>query len=339
MRLLASPNVASRRPVYQQYDHTILTNTVVAPGLADAAVMRVKGTRKGLALKTDCNPRYCYLDPELGGMHAVAEATRNVACTGATPLAITDCLNFGSPEKPETFYQLDRAVRGMAAACRALGTPVVSGNVSLYNESAGQAVPPTPTVGAVGLLEDAGTALTMAWPDGAALYLLGPDRATLGASEYLATVHGRTAGAPPSLDLDLEARLQRCLAAAHAAGLLRATHDTSEGGLAVALAECAIVGGRGATVRLDALVAANNGRLDRALFGEAASRVVVAVRSEDTERLVTLAREHAVPLHSLGTAGGEALAIEGILEAPVAELRAAWEGGLTSRQSGVCSRE
>ncbi|HEX5506447.1 MAG TPA: phosphoribosylformylglycinamidine synthase subunit PurL [Thermomicrobiales bacterium] len=330
LRLLAAPNIASRRPVYRRYDHTILTNTVVPPGAADAAVMRVKGTRKGLALKTDGNPRYCALDPELGGAHAVAEATRNVACTGATPLAITDCLNFGSPEKPATFYQLDRAVRGMAAACRALGTPVVSGNVSLYNESGGVAIPPSPVVGAVGLLDDAARALTMAWPAGAALALLGARAATLGGGEYLATLHGRVAGAPPVLDLDAEVRLQRCLLAAHGAGLLLAAHDTSEGGLAVALAECAITADCGATVRLGDLIPENGGRLDRALFGEAASRVVVACSAGDTARLARLAAEHGVPLLPLGTAGGEALTIDGLLAASVADLRAAWESGLTS---------
>ncbi len=328
LRLLAAPNIASRRPVFQRYDHTIQTNTVVPPGAADAAVVRVKGTAKGLALKTDCNPRYCFLDPELGGRHAVAEATRNVVCTGATPLAITNCLNFGSPEKPENFYQLDRAVRGMAAACRALGTPVVSGNVSLYNESAGVAIPPTPTVGAVGLLEDAAAALSMAWPADATITLLGATKATLGGSEYLAHLHGRTAGAPPALDLDEEARLQRCLLRARAAGLLLAAHDTSEGGLAVALAECAIASGHGATLGVDALRARNEGRLDRTLFGEAGTRVVLAVSDENVPALAELAREHDLALLTLGEAGGNELVIEGLLSVPVGELRAAWEGGL-----------
>ena len=328
LRLLASPNIASRRPVFRRYDHTIQTNTVVPPGAADAAVIRVKGTNKGLALKTDCNPRYCFLDPELGGAHAVAEATRNVACTGATPLAITDCLNFGSPERPESFYGLDRAVRGMAAACRALGTPVVSGNVSLYNESAGMAIPPTPTVGAVGILEDAGTALTMAWPVGATIVLLGRLAATLGGSEYLAQLHGRTAGAPPPLDLDEEARLQRCLLAAHAAGLLLAAHDTGEGGLAVALAECAIAGKCGAELACDAILGANDGRRDRALFGEAGSRVILAVRDENVAALERLAREYGLTMQVLGAAGGDQLVVDGLLAIPVGELRATWEGGL-----------
>ncbi|MDP9373516.1 MAG: phosphoribosylformylglycinamidine synthase subunit PurL [Chloroflexota bacterium] len=333
LRLLASPNIASRRPVFRRYDHTIQTNTVVPPGAADAAVVRVKGTTKGLALKTDCNPRYCFLDPELGGAHAVAEATRNVACTGATPLAITDCLNFGSPEKPENFYQLDRATRGMAAACRALGTPVVSGNVSLYNESGGVAIPPTPTVGAVGLLDDAAAALTMAWSEGSLILLLGTRRATLGGSEYLAHLHGIVAGTPPALDLDGEARLQRCLLHLHNHDAFpRSAHDTSEGGLAVALAECAIVGGCGARIErrtLDILLAANDGRLDRALFGEAPSRIIMTIDiNGNLANLERVAREHGLDVLVLGTTGGDALEIEGLLSVPVAELRAAWEGGL-----------
>ncbi len=333
LELLAAPNIASRRPVFQRYDSTILTNTVVPPGVADAAVVRVKGTKKGLALKTDCNPRYCYLDPELGGRHAVAEATRNVVCTGALPLAITDCLNFGSPEKPENFYQLDRAVRGMADACRALDTPVVSGNVSLYNESNGVAIPPTPTVGAVGLLADASRALTMAWSEASLIYLLGPLDATLGGSEYLATRHGTVAGAPPALDLDFEARLQRCVLALHNEGaFLYSAHDTSEGGLAVALAECAIAADLGATIEqeaLDALRAANDGRLDRALFGEAGSRVIVTIDVNDgLTNAERKAAAYGMTLFPLGRTGGDTLRIGDVLDAPVAGLRAAWEGGL-----------
>ena len=330
--LLSSPNIASRRPVFQRYDHTILTNTVVEPGRADAAVMRVKGTRKGLAMKTDCNPRYCYLDPELGGMHAVAEAARNVACTGAEPLAITDCLNFGSPEKPENFYQLDRAVTGMAAACRALGIPVVSGNVSLYNESNGVAIPPTPTVGAVGLLAEADRALRMAWGAGQTILLLGPLAATLGGSEYLATIHGTVAGAPPALDLDYEARLQRCLLQSNdTSAFWLAAHDTSEGGLAVALAEMAMAGGVGATIgqdALDALLAANDGRLDRVLFGEAASRVIVTCDAHNLSDVRRYVGGFGIDLLELGTTGGDALALGGVLSVPVAELSESWEGGL-----------
>lgn len=332
LTLLAAPNIASRRPVFQRYDHTILTNTIVPPGVADAAVVRVKGSKKGLALKTDCNPRYCFLDPELGGRHAVAEATRNVVCTGALPLAITDCLNFGSPEKPENFYQLERAVHGMADACRALGTPVVSGNVSLYNESNGVAIPPTPTVGAVGLIDDVSTALTMAWGTGQRIFLLGPLEATLGGSEYLATLRDTIAGAPPALDLDLEVRLQQCVLALHKAALLFSAHDTSEGGLAVTLAESAMAGGIGATIAqeaLDALLSANDGRVDRALFGEAGSRIVVTLDMNDSlVNAERIAQEHGLTLFALGATGGDTLRIGDLFAAPIAALSEAWEGGL-----------
>jgi len=331
LTLLAAPNIASRRPVFQRYDHTILTNTIVAPGEADAAVLRVKGTRKGLALKTDCNPRYCYLDPELGGKHAVAEATRNVACTGATPLAITDCLNFGSPEKPANFFQLDRAVRGMAEACRALGTPVVSGNVSLYNESNGVAIPPTPTVGAVGLIADVSTALTMRWRPDDRIFLLGQQAATLGGSEYLATIHGTVAGAPPPLDLDLESRVQRCVVALNTAGALHSAHDTSEGGLLVTLAESAIVSDLGASVTVEAVATlrvANDGRLDRALFGEAGSRIVVTLGAEQQADAESIASGHNLTLFALGATGGDALVVGDVAAVPVAALCDAWEGGL-----------
>jgi len=332
LTLLAAPNIASRRPVFQRYDHTILTNTIVPPGAADAAVVRVKGTKKGLALKTDCNPRYCYLDPELGGRHAVAEATRNVVCTGALPLAITDCLNFGSPEKPENFYQLERAVRGMADACRALGTPVVSGNVSLYNESNGVAIPPTPTVGAVGLIDDVSTALTMAWGVNQRIFLLGPLAATLGGSEYLATLRDTVAGAPPTLDLDLEVRLQRCVLALHKGALLFSAHDTSEGGLAVTLAESAMAGGIGAAITQEAIAAllsANGGRLDRTLFGEAGSRIVVTLGAHDSlDHAEWIAQEHGLILFALGETGGDTLRIGDLFAAPIAALSEAWEGGL-----------
>ncbi len=332
LTMLAAPNIASRRPVFRRYDHTILTNTIVPPGVADAAVVRVKGTKKGLALKTDCNPRYCYLDPELGGRHAVAEATRNVVCTGALPLAITDCLNFGSPEKPENFYQLEHAVRGMADACRALGTPVVSGNVSLYNESNGVAIPPTPTVGAVGLIADVSTALTMGWGAHQRIFLLGPLEATLGASEYLATLHDTVAGAPPALDLDFEVRLQQSLLALHAVGLLHSAHDTSEGGLAVTLAESAMTGEIGAAISqeaLDALLIANDGRLDRALFGEAGSRIVVTLGADDSlDHAERIAQEHGLTLFALGETGGDSLRIGNLFGVPIAALSEAWEGGL-----------
>jgi phosphoribosylformylglycinamidine synthase len=273
-QLLASHNVCSREPVVRTYDHTIMSNTVVAPLDGDAAVIRVKGTGKGLAVKTDCNPRYVYLDPFLGGQHAVAEAARNVACVGAEPLALTNCLNFGSPEKPEGYYQLQQAVLGMASAAEALGTPVVSGNVSLYNESGDEAILPTPTIGMVGLLNDVNQRAGMAPASGSVLMLIGTQRATLGASEYLAVRHSLVAGSPPALDLTVEHNVQSLVRSLISDGYAMAAHDTSEGGLLVALSEMLIAGGVGASVALQPLVDANDGRIDRACFGE---RVILRV--------------------------------------------------------------
>jgi phosphoribosylformylglycinamidine synthase II len=332
-RLLASPNICSRWPVVRTYDHTILSNTVVPPLAGDAAVVRIKGTRKALAVKTDCNPRYVYLDPFLGGMHAVAEAARNVSCTGATPLAMTNCLNFGSPEKPEGYFQLQQAVLGMAEAARALGTPVISGNVSLYNESGDEAVLPTPTVGMVGLIADVRYHAGLAPAAGDDLYLLGELKATLGASEYLAVVHDRTAGSPPALDLDLEARVAALVQDGIARGYLTAAHDTSEGGLLVALAEMLIAAGAGADLDLRDVVARNDGRLDRGLFGEAASRIIVAVRPEQAELLANAAQQALVPLSRVGQVTGTDLALAGLGEAALGPLADAWHTGLMERAS------
>ena len=229
--------------MFRQYDHTIMTNTVVPPGAADAAVIRIKGTNRAVANSIDCNSRYCYLDPALGAAHAVAEACRNVSCVGGRPLAVTNCLNFGSPEKPAGYYQLREAVRGMGDACRALGVPVVSGNVSLYNESAQGAVFPTPTVGVVGVIDDVAAHATMAWHDGDIVALLGDAQPQVGGSEFLASHHDMTAGAPPPLDFERERSVQLVVRQAVASGLLATAHDCAEGGLAVAIAEMAIVSG------------------------------------------------------------------------------------------------
>ena len=251
LRLLASPNIASKEWVYRQYDHQVQTNTIVSPG-ADAAVLRVRGTQKAIALSTDGNGRLCYLDPFVGGMIAVAEACRNVSCAGAEPIALTDCLNFGNPEKPETYYQLEQAIRGMAAACRALNVPVISGNVSLYNETQGEGIYPTPIIGCLGLLEDARANMGMGFRrPGDLIALLGAsdiDAAAdaLAGSEYLEVVHGIVAGRP-SIDIDAEAALQRACRRLAADGVIGSAHDCAEGGLAVALAESCIAGGLGAS--------------------------------------------------------------------------------------------
>jgi phosphoribosylformylglycinamidine synthase len=345
LRLLAAPNIASKARVYRTYDHTIMSNTVVAPGAGDAAVIRIKGTRRGLALTTDCNSRWCDLDPYTGGAAAVAEAARNLVCVGAEPLAVTDCLNFGNPERPAIFYQMEGCVSGMIAACTALGTPVVSGNVSLYNETDGLPILPTPVVGMVGLLDDVEQRVGLAWPDGATLLLLHPavapppsplpagasedsaaapdDRAMLGASEYLATIHGVALGRPPALDLDAERRVQAGALAANPPGHRLAAHECSEGGLAVAVAEGCIAGTVGATLTLDPV-----GRWDVALFNEAPSRIVVAVRPADVTTVTELAAAQSVAATVIGTTGGTHLTCAPVLRVALADAATAWHNGL-----------
>lgn len=335
LRLISSPGLASRRWVWRQYDHQVLTNTVVRPG-SDAAVMRVKGTRKAIALATDGDGRMCYLDPYVGGAMAVAEAARNVVCVGAEPIALTDCLNFGNPEKPDVYYQLGQCVRGMAAACRELSAPVVSGNVSLHNETnpdtSGEGpsgpVYPTPVVGMLGLIENVDRVVPMGFQnEDDEVFLLGAaalrgEATDLAGSEYLKVLHGGLVAGQPRIDLDLEGRVQRvCLEAARR-GLLRSAHDCSSGGLAVALAECCIQCGRG----LDATDAAIEGRLDGALFGEAPSRIVVS--TGEAGELVSLAGEHGVPLLRLGSVASERLVLGSCLDVAVEDLRRGYEEGL-----------
>ncbi len=332
-RLLAAPNIADKAFVYEQYDHMVRVGTVVRPG-ADAAVVRILDgaadpeRAKGVALTTDCNPRFCFLDPYEGARLAVAEAYRNLSTVGAEPLAITDCLNFGNPERPEIMHQLKEAIRGLGDACRALGTPVVSGNVSLYNETDGRAIFPSPSVGMVGLLPRAAAAVGARWAGGAKIALLGVNTDEIGGSEYLATIHGLTAGAPPRLDLEREAAVGRACRALVGAGLLAAAHDCSEGGLAVALAECCfgdpIVG---AEVALPAGI-----RADLLLFGEAPSRIVIAYAPEQEAEVKQIALAHGAPFSSIGKTGGDVLSIrlgdDVAIARKVRELRDAYRGGL-----------
>jgi phosphoribosylformylglycinamidine synthase II len=321
--LLAAPNVASKRWVFEQYDRMVQGQTVAGPG-SDAAVIRVPGTMKGLALSVDGNGRYGTLDPYLGGAHAVAEATRNVAVTGAKPLAITNCLNFGNPERPEVMWQFSEAVRGMRDACMALDTPVTGGNVSLYNESGGSAIWPTPVVGALGSLADYRLRLPSGFPMPAlAVYLLGESFAELGGSEFAETVLGTVAGAPPALDLEAERRLQDLLQEAAAADLLASAHDCSDGGVAVALAESAILGGHGFAVTL-----AGDLPPHVLLFGESASRVVVSVAPEREGSLRGLAATRGVPFERLGETGGPRAVVDGMLDRTVSELADVWEGAI-----------
>jgi len=331
--LLSSPEIADKRWVWRQYDHQVLTNTAVGPG-SDAAVMRIKGTNKGIALTTDGNGLYCYLDPYAGGVIAVAEAARNVVCAGAEPLAVTDCLNFGNPEKPEVYYQMEQVVRGMAAACERLGTPVISGNVSLYNETNGDAVLPTPVVGMLGLLEDVEQRCPMAFQAaGDEVFLLGAGleapAATLAGSEYLRQVHGLVAGRP-QIDLELEAGVQRTCLEAIQGGLLHSAHDCSHGGLAVALAECCLESGLG----LDGSGLKVSDRQDAALFGEGQSRIVISCPPGRRGEIEALAGRYGVPFTHLGRVGGERLVIGGLLSVPVADLAQAYREGLPRALQG-----
>jgi phosphoribosylformylglycinamidine synthase II len=326
LRLMASPNLCSRRPIYRQYDHMVGDSTLVPPG-GDAALVRIKGTRRALALTTDCNSRYCSLDPYVGAQIAVAEAARNIVATGARPLAVTDCLNFGNPDRPEVYWQLEEAVSGIAQACRALDLPVVSGNVSLYNESEGVNIWPTPVIGMVGLLEDYDRRLQAGFRDeGDFVLLIGASGNEFGGSEYARLEHGQAGGPPPAVDLSGEKAVHGLVLAAAEAGLLRSAHDVAEGGMLAALAECCLLAGMG--VRCPALKPDDELRLDAAMFGESQGRFIVSAASRSMPELQTLARRHHVELQLLGMAGGKDIEFEGQLRVNLAELRRAWEGTL-----------
>jgi len=361
--LLGSPNIASRRWVWRQYDHQVQLNTVLVPG-GDAALLRIKKTGAGIAVCTDGNGRRTYLDPYRGGKAAVAEAARNVSCVGAKPIAITNCLNFGNPENGTIAYQLARTIEGMAEACEALGTPVISGNVSLYNESFDQPIYPTPVVGMLGLLEDVTAHCTASFKsEGDRVYLLGDSLPALDGSEYQKRWFGGEKGRPlgriPDVDLEAEAALQQLLQESIAARLLRSAHDVSDGGLVVAAAECCLAGGQGAILALDDLpcVAGSPGcpagagaaetratvagplakRPDVAFFGEAPTLVLVSVAAEDAERLEDQCEKAGVPCFALGRVGGPDLEVSmggplaagGIgLRLPVADLARTFESAL-----------
>ncbi len=299
-RLLESPTIASKLWIHRQYDSTVRANTLVGPGAGDAAVVRVQGTRKALALKTDCNGRYVYLEPRTGGRIAVAEAARNVACVGGRPMAITNCLNFGNPKRPDIFWQFKEAVGGMAEACTLLGTPVTGGNVSLYNESPIGAVYPTPVIGMVGLVDDIDHATRMTFSAvGDSIVLLGEPTNELGASEYLAWIHGLVAGAPPRCDLVKERALIEVLLESIRGGHARSAHDCSEGGLAVALAECAMSNREfmfGANIDLSTW---KKLPLRALLFGEAQGRAIISTSAPAA--VLAIAAHHGVPAQTIGT--------------------------------------
>ena len=327
--MLAAPNIASKEWVYRQYDCYVRSNTVVAPG-ADAAVVRIKGTDKGLALTVDGNSRYCFLDPYVGGALAVAEAARNLACVGARPVGLTDCLNFGSPENSAVMWQFARVIQGMRDACVALKVPVVSGNVSFYNETDGIPIYPTPTIGIVGLLPKVNRVITP-WfkAAGDLVVLLGRTREELGGSEYLKLIHNTVKGTPPWIDLKLEQAIQNCCIEAIESGILRSAHDISDGGLAVALAECCIGGpdkALGVRAEMREMI-----RGDALLFSESQSRILVSMQEKDLGQLQEIASRHAVPLQVIGAVGGSRFSIQPILQLPVDELQVIWSSALADR--------
>ena len=323
LAVLSSPNVASKRWAFEQFDQLVQGATVVLPG-SDAAVIRIEGTLRALALSCDGNGRFGHLDPYLGAAHAVAEAARNVAVVGATPLAITNCMNFGNPERPEVMWEFAESVRGMADACRRLGTPVTGGNVSFYNESGGSAIWPTPIVGMLGLIEDYRLLLHPGFPGaGLLVYLLGETFPELGGSEFSQVALRSVSGHPPALDLARESSLHQMLLDAARGDLLASAHDCSDGGLAVALAESALAGDTGFAVSLP-----GDEPWYVALFSESASRAVVSVAPEKAEAVEALASAHQLPLSRLGETGGPGMVFDSLLEITVEDARSAHEGAI-----------
>ncbi len=325
LELMAHPNICSRLPVYRQYDHMIGTATEIRPG-GDAAVVRVKGTEKRLAVTTDCNSRLVQLDPRMGGRAAVAEAARNIACSGARPLAITNCLNFGNPYDPEVYWQFREAIDGMGEACRAFDTPVTGGNVSFYNESPHAAVYPTPVIGMVGLLEGTPPVPSTLQAEGELILLLGTPANQLGGSLYLERRLGELTGSVPAVDMDHELRLQKLLAAAAERRLLRSAHDVAEGGLAVCLAECCIMHAEmqvGASVELPV-----EWNRPEVLFAETPGLVVISLLPENEAALRQLAEDFAIDCTRLGQSGGDHLLVNTCLDLALVDLAKAWWHGL-----------
>ena len=327
-KLLGSPNIASKRWVHEQYDTMVRTNTVNAPGASDSGVIRIKGTNKGLAVKTDCNGRYVYLNPRRGGQIAVAEAARNVVCSGAKPMAITNCLNFGNPYKPEVYWTFKEALAGMGDACRMFNTPVTGGNVSFYNENPKAAVFPTPVIGMLGLIEDLENhRMTPGFKEeGDSIFYIGAERTGLGGSEYLSTLFDLTTGDAPEIDLEFEAGLQQALLESIRKGLISSAHDLSDGGLAIALAEKAIFSGIGANVDISEL----GEKLHEVLYSEAQSGVVISSSKEKAGAVQNHFRESGIPIYKLGETGGKSLTLKNLLSMKVDELEEIYEGVISA---------
>lgn len=329
-KMMGGPSLCSRRWVWEQYDHMVMGDTVQRPG-GDAAVVRVHGTSKGLAMTSDVTPRYCAASPIDGGKQAVAEAFRNLCAVGAKPLAITNCLNFGNPERPEIMGLFVECIKGVSQACIALDMPIVSGNVSLYNETMGAAIPPTPAIGAIGLLADISMMTRVGFKQaGDEILLIGETAGHLGQSIYAREIHGMMQGAPPPVDLAAERRNGDFVRSQIIAGNVTAAHDISDGGLLVALAEMALAGDIGFLVSLPA----GSGLRHAFLFGEDQARYVVSVSPVLASRVIEAARANAVPVTRLGNTGGRALVIEGIMAHPVDALRTAHESWFPAFMEG-----
>lgn len=323
LQLMGGPDLCSKRWIWQQYDSMVMADTVQGPG-GDAAVVRVHGSNKGLALTTDCTPRYCSADPETGGAQAVAEAFRNLVAVGARPLAITDCLNFGNPERPEVMGQFVGCIRGMVRACQALDLPVVSGNVSFYNETNGRAIHPTPMIGAVGVIADLDHMKTLAIKgDGDVLLLIGETHGNLGASLYARDIARAESAAPPPIDLAMERRVGDLVRQLIDRDLINACHDVSDGGLYVALAEMALAGNLGVTLDVPSAPAAHVW-----LFAEDQARFVVAATAASARDVLAAASDFNIPAREIGRAGGDALTVSGTRPISLSMLRQAHEAWL-----------
>ncbi|MDP9751089.1 phosphoribosylformylglycinamidine synthase subunit PurL [Thermoanaerobacter pentosaceus] len=323
--VISSLNIASKEWIYSQYDYMVRTDTVITPGM-DAAVVRIKGTKKAIALTTDCNGRYCYLDPYIGSQVAVAEAARNLCMVGAKPIGVTDCLNFGNPEKKEIYWQLKNSIFGITKACETLQIPVVSGNVSLYNENEGEAIYPTPVIGMAGLIEDVSKICTMDFKkERDVIIILGENKGEIGGSEYLKVCFGMVKGQPPRIDLEKEKRLQELVLKLIDKGLINSSHDISEGGFAAALVESAIAGKKGAKISLQTSL-----REDIELFSESQSRALITVSPEKVDEVLKIAYEYQVPAQKVGVVEGKDIVIDvngkRIIDLPLEVLEESWRG-------------
>jgi len=331
LKLLAAPSIANKSWVYEQYDHMVQTNTVVLPG-SDAAVIRLKGTSKAIAATSDCNSRYCFLNPYRGAQIAVAEAARNLVCSGAHPAAVTDCLNFGNPEKPESFWQFKNCLQGIADACRFFKIAVVSGNVSFYNESPKSVITPTPTIGMIGIINDINKTCSQSFKqEGDAIILLGKCKEELGASEYLKEIHNLTKGNAPQLDLRLEQAVQKTALEAIEKGLVNSAHDCSEGGLAVALAECCI---SNKDNMIGAIIDNLNYdmRADALLFGESQSKIILSCSRRAVEEIKKISKKNKAPCRIIGITAGKELKIfngrKELINSTLENLLKEWDGSL-----------